>query len=372
MNLEVDAFEPNITQLEDHPAYLAPDIPLTGRPNIVGIYRGSGGGHSLLLNGHVDTVPVEPIDQWIDGPFSGVIKEGKIYGRGTSDMKSGLAAMTMALRILLEIGIRLKGDVILEYTVDEERTGLGTLACVHKGYKADAGICCETSNLEVMPACIGRMWFSIEVQGKPSGISTRWESVSAIEKGMKIVEAVDDLEKMRIEDFKHPLFPDNRGALPCAVTMFQAGTFPSVTPERAVLKGSFGMMPYEDPKDVQQQLLTQVENIAKADPWLRNNMPKISFDELIAEGAEISVDHPIVGTVSDAYKDVVGTPPVISGRKGGADTRFLIKYGNTPTVIFGPGVTPQMHAMNEFVPEENLIVATKALALAIHRWCDQE
>jgi len=372
MGLTVDQWEIDTDSLKDHPLFLSPDIPLAGRPNTVGTWKGTGGGRSLLFNGHVDTVPVEPVDQWVDGPFSGVIRNGNIYGRGASDMKSGVAAMTMAVAILQGLGLKPKGDVFLEYTVDEERTGLGTLDCVMKGYKADAGICCETSNLHVMPAAIGRLWFTIEVRGKPSGISARWESVSAIEKGMKIVQAVDDLEKMRIEDLKHPLYPDNRGALPLAVTMFDSGTFPSVTPEKAVLRGSFGTMPYEKMEDVQQQLIDQVDRIAKADPWMRNNPPKVSFEDgLICPGAEIPADHPIVETVKRAFEDVAGEPATVSGRKGGADTRFLIpeSYGNTPTVIFGPGVTPQMHAMNEYVPVENLIVATKVLALALYDWC---
>lgn len=371
MGLTVDAFEPDLEALRKHPAFVQPDTPFEGRPNVVGVLRGSGGGRSLLFNGHVDTVPTAPDDQWFDGPRSATVRDGALWGRGASDMKGGLAAMTMALATLLDIGRKPKGDLILEYTVDEERTGMGTLACVLKGYKADAGICCETSDMEVMPACIGRLWFKIQLKGKPSGIATRWESVSAIEKGIKIVQAVEDLEKMRIEDLKHPLYPDNRGALPCAVTMFHSGSFPSVTPEDAVLKGSMGLMPYEDVEGAGRQLRDQIQRVAMADPWLRDHPPQVSFDEgLVAPGAEIPTDHPIVETLEGAFQTVTGSPPVISARKGAADTRFLIRYGDTPTVIFGPGVTAQMHAMNEHIPIENLITATKVLALAIEGWCN--
>lgn len=373
MGLEVDVFEPDVESLRSHPAFLPPSLPLTGRPNVVGTWRGAGKGRSLLFNGHVDTVPPDPRDQWVDGPFSGALHEGRLYGRGAADMKSGLAAMTMAVATLVKLGRRPQGDVILEYVVDEEWTGLGTLACVERGYAADAGICAETSNLEVTPAAIGRLWFTVELVGKPAGISARWESVSAIDKGMKIVQAVDDLEKMRVADLHHPLYRDNRGALPCAVTMFDAGTFPSVTPERAVLKGSLGLMPYERLEDVKRQLCEQIERAALADPWLRNHLPMVTFNEgLVAQGAEIPVDHPIVETLRDAYIVATGQQPVYAGRMGAADTRFLIHYGNTPTVIFGPGTTEQMHAMNEYVPIENLLRATKVMALAIEEWCNSE
>lgn len=373
MSLEIDSFEPDPEALRSYPGFLEPEQSFTDRPNVVGLWRGTGGGKSLLLNGHVDTVPLEALTKWDHAPLSGDVHNGKITGRGASDMKGGLAAMTMAVRILQRLRLEPKGDVILEYVVDEERTGLGTLACVDRGYTADAGICCETSDLEVMAACIGRMWFTIHLRGKPTGIAARWKGVSAIEKAMKVVDAVDDLEKIRVDTLTHPLYPDNRGALPCAVTMFHSGTFPSITPEEATLRGSLGLMPYEDPADVEQQLRDQIMRIAMADPWLRNNPPELTTEGgYVAAGAEIPVDHPIMNTVSHSFQGATGEEPVISGRMGAADTRFLIREGKTPTVIFGPGVTDQMHAVNEHLPVANLITATKVVALAIHKWCNQD
>ena len=181
--------------------------------------------------------------------------------------------------------------------------------------------------------------------------------------------AVDELEKVRIQTLTHPLYPDNRGALPCAVTMFNAGSFPSATPEEAVLRGSMGLMPYEDLDRARAQLVEQIRKVATEDPWMRQHPPEVAFDGMAAAGAEIPVDHPIVQTVQEAFRQVLGRPPVLSGRKGAADTRFLIRYGSTPTVIFGPGSTAQMHAMNESVPVNNVIAATKVLALAILHWC---
>lgn len=323
----------------------------------------------MIINGHVDTITAEPISAWDLGPFSGEIRDGKVFGRGASDMKSGVAAMTMAVKTLKEMKLALKGSVILEYVVDEEFTGYGTLACIARGYHADAGICCETSDLCIQPACIGRLWFFIDVIGKPSSISNRWNSVSAIEKGLKIVEAINDLEKMRIEDLTHPLYPDNRGALPCTVCVFRSGTFPSAIPERARLEGSIGTMPYEMAEDVREQLIRQMRRLTEADPWMRHHPPVVSFRPTGGYGAEIPVDHPIVTTLGKAFQDATGVSPTISGRMGGSDARYLIRYGNIPTVIFGPGSTSQMHASNEHVIIENLMIAVKTLALEIYDWC---
>ena len=373
LGLRVDRFDTDPDVLRQYPGFLEPEKPLAGRPNVVGVWKGRGAGRSLLLNGHVDTVPLEPLGEWARGPLSGSLADGKVWGRGASDMKGGVAAMTMAVAILKDMGLRPRGDVTLEYVVDEERTGLGTLGCVHRGYRADAGICCETSDLEVMPACIGRMWFTIRVRGKPTGISARWEGVSAIDKAMKFVEAVEALEAMRIQDLRHPLFPDNRGALPCAVTMFQSGTFPSITPEEATLRGSMGLMPYEDPAQAEAQLRAQIMRVCEADPWLRHNPAELTTKGgYVAAGAEIPTDHPIVDAVTRSFRQVTGREPVLSARMGASDTRFLIQQGGTPTVIFGPGPTSQMHAMNEHVPVENVVIAAQVLALAIHDWCNRE
>jgi acetylornithine deacetylase len=368
--LRVDMWDIDLERLKNHQAFLpVPGNEFAGRPDVVAVWQGRGGGKSLLLNGHVDTITPGPQEEWDYGPLSGHIDKGRIYGRGASDMKGGLAAMTMAVVVLKALGYRPGGDVILEYVVDEEVTGYGTLSAIERGYKADAGICCETSNLEVQPACIGRLWFSIDIRGKSSSISNRWESVSAIEKGIKIVQAVEDLERIRIQDLKHPLYPDNRGALPCAICMFNAGSFPSATPDRAVLRGSMGLMPYEEVRLVEQGFRQHIRHICQADPWLRNHPPDITFKDLGADGAEIPADSPIVQVTKAAFEEASGKDAVISGRRGGSDTRYLIKYGDTPTVIFGPGHTDQMHATNEFVTIDNLIVAVKALALAIITWC---
>jgi len=370
MGLEVDQWVPDLKELVKHPAYIpAEGRDFTGRPNVVGVYRGNGKGRSLLFNGHVDTIPWQPVSEWKFNPLSGDIREGRILGRGSSDMKGGLAAMTMALKALLDLGLRPSGSVILEYVIDEEVSGLGTLACVVRGYKADAGISLETSDLHVQPACIGRLWFVVEVRGKPAGISRRWEAVSALDKGYKIAKAIEELEGIRIAELTHPLFPDNRGALPCAVGRFEAGNYPSATPDKAILRGSMGLMPQEDIEQVKRDFAAFIRNVCELDPWLKSHQPKVWYEGLIAEGAEIPRDHPIVTTVAKDFTEVTGREPTYSGRMGAADTRFLIRYGETPSVIFGPGVTAQMHATNEWLPLENLVIATKTLALTIHDWC---
>lgn len=369
MGLTVDMFEPCLEDLRKHPAFVEVSRGYEGRPNVVGILKGEGEGKSLLFNGHVDVIPAGAQESWQHGSWSGDIAYGRLYGRGASDMKSGLAAMTMAVKAIRESGIRLKGDVILEYTVDEELSGNGTLACVMKGYKADAGICCETSSMRVQPGSIGRIWFEIKVQGLAAGIQRRWEGVNAIEKGYLVTQAVSDFEQVRVKRLSHPLYPDIRGAIPCLVGVFESGSYHSAFPDSCLLKGSMATVPGEDSDAVKREFVKFVQEHMANDPWLKDHPPEVNFTGYFAEPSEIPVDSPIVQTLSQNFVKVLGKEPVISGREGAADIRFMNCYGNTPTVIFGPGMTEQMHANNEWVNIEDLIQSTKILAHTILEWC---
>jgi len=372
MGLKVDMWEPDHNELKKHPGYVPVKNGYTDRPNLVGIYKGTGNGKSLLFNGHVDVIPAKPLNAWKHKPWAGDIQSDRMYGRGASDMKSGLAAMTMALDILIKLGINLKGDVILEYTVDEEQSGNGTLACVLKGYKADAGISCETSSLHIQPACIGRIWFEIIIKGKPTGIQRAWEGVNAIEKGYSVMKAVSNFGDIRVNKLSHPLYPNVKDALPCMVSVFRSGSFPSSFPDICLLKGSFATLPGEDTNIVKQNFIKHILSFSKKDFWLKNHPPMIKFTGYCGEPSEISPNHPIVSVINKKYRRVIGKKPLITGREGAADIRYLIKYGDTPSVIFGPGLSELMHSTDEYVNISDLISATKILSLTILEWCGYE
>ncbi|MBL7178479.1 MAG: M20/M25/M40 family metallo-hydrolase [Desulfobacteraceae bacterium] len=167
----------------------------------------------------------------------------------------------------------------------------------------------------------------------------------------------------------HPLYPDNLSSLPCMVGMFESGSFPSAFPDVCTLRGSIASLPGEETEGVKQSFIDHINNFTKTDPWLRDHPPEVKFVGYCGDSAEIPRDHPIVMTVYENLKSVTGKEPGITGRQGAADTRYLIKYAQTPTVIFGPGLTEQMHATNEWVNINDVITATKTLALTIMEWC---
>jgi len=369
LGIRVDAWEPDLNELKRHPGYVPVERDYKNRPNVVGLYKGKGSGRSLLLNGHVDVIPAGPTDAWQTDPWGGNIRDGKIFGRGASDMKAGLAAYTMAMNAIIKSGLNLKGDVILEYTVDEELSGNGTLAAITRGYTADAGISGETSTMSVQPACIGRIWYEIQVKGKAAGIQRQWEGVNAIDKGYLVVKAVSDFQEERMRRIKHVLYPNIRETIPCLVGVFQAGSYPSAFPDSCLLKGSMATVPGEDSDSVKKEFADNLRSYTCSDTWLKDHPPLVKYTGYFAEPSEIPVDHEIVKCLRSAYQTALGTQPNISGRTGAADIRFLNKYANTPTVIFGPGPTDQMHATNEYARINDLIAATKVYALTILDWC---
>jgi acetylornithine deacetylase len=370
IGLEVDMWETDWEELKKHPGYRPVQRGYEGRPNLVATLKGEGGGRSLLLNGHTDVIPVG--EGWRDDPWSATIRDGRIYGRGSADMKSGVASHIMAVELIKAAGLRLKGDVLINVVVDEEVSGHGTLDTVIRGYRADAGISGETSDLAVQPACIGRIWFEIAIAGKAAGIQKRYEGVSAIDLGNKIVQAVQALEDRRVATVSHPLYPNALDSLPCMIGSFAAGNYPSAFPDSCLLKGSIGTLPGEDHEGVKRSLVDQVARAAASDPWMKDHPPIVRFVGYDAEASEIPEDHPIVQTLTNSFREVVGRDPEVSGRQGAADTRFLNQYAHTPTVIFGPGSTAVMHATDEYVSIDDYITAIKVVALCLCDWCRTE
>lgn len=190
------------------------------RANLVGTIEGTGGGKSLILSGHIDTVPFGKVENWLGhDPLSGAVRDGRIYGRGSCDMKSGIAAMGKAVEAIFRSGFKLKGNVIIESVVGEETMDhlLGTTATVERGYRADAAIITEPSSLHLQPVTTGVILMRVHVKGKATHATARdmmirpggngdEVGVNAIEKGVKVLEMLQELEQQWGITKRHPLF----------------------------------------------------------------------------------------------------------------------------------------------------------------------
>lgn len=374
LGAEIDLWEPDpadLARYEGHPGYYA-DHRFEGRPNLAAVVRGNGGGRSLLLAGHIDVVL--PGEGWTRDPFGAERAEGRIYGRGAVDMKGGVAAMIMALEAVLRSGLRPKGDVTVGTLVDEEAGGMGTLAFVDRGYRADGCFMTEPSGLMVSPLCRGILWGKLTVRGRsghiemPQGDWRDGGAVDAIDKARLFLDQIDRLNRDWKDRKTHPLQPT-----PCQVYVSQiaAGEYPTSFANRAEIHFNAQYLPSEaDEKGrgtaVQAEIETFFRRVAETDPWLRDNPPEVEW-LIDADCGEIPGDHPFVTLCAESLR-ALGVDPVVQGSSCHTDMGWFIRRG-TPTVNFGPGDPRIAHHTDEFVEEEELLTATKAMALALVGWC---
>ena len=365
----VDVWEPDPSWLDQHPAYFHRGTTFAGRPNVVGTVRGRGGGRSLILNAHADVVDPGPVEAWTHGPWSGAVAEGKLYGRGAVDDKAGLAAMLLAARCLRALGVAPDGDLIFQSVVDEEWGGGGTLATLQRGYRADAAIVFEPSDLDVCPASRGGQAFRVTIQGRGAHPIRSYEGVSALEKALPVLAGLRRLETERQVRLRTPLFARYPIFAPIVVGKIAADRIPSKVPEACVLEGLMGYAPVETYQEARNDLENCVAAVAAEDPWLRGHPPRVEWLGLNKEGAETPAAHPFVRLASSAVEDATGRPPVLAGFPAGCDLPYLARHAGIPSVVFGPGNCTVAHGSNEYVAVEEVVAAAKTLALVVCRWC---
>ena len=361
-----------------------------GRENAVGVIRGSGGGRSLIYNGHVDVVPPGRSENWRHDPFSGLIDEDRIWGRGSTDMKAGVLAQAFAARALKHSGVRLRGDLILEAVVGEEcmNNDIGVSATVERGYRADAAIVAEPTTgknpLAVMPTSPGQLWFTLTVHGKVTHAANRGQTlhptgtgeapgVSAIDKGLVILEGLRRLEQQWAFSKRHPLY--RPGQFTIMPGILEAGTtgvqFPLFVPEQMRTEYLVWCPPDDDPDEVKTQIEEHVRHIAATDDWLRDHAPRV--DWRLHWPANSPPGDEITAAMCAAQERAAEgtrftTPPEVAGFPAVDDASWLTSAG-IPAISYGPGDLAVAHADNEFVRIDEVMCATRAFALLAIEWC---
>lgn len=369
LGFRLDVWEPDLAELRTHPEFQPIPDDYRNRPVVVGTWSGAGGGRSLILNGHIDVVSAEAEADWPHGgPWSGTVVDGRLYGRGSTDMKGGLVAFIEAVATLAEMGIRLRGDVIVQSVVDEERGGNGTLAAMLRGYRADGAVIGEPTNMTLVTKNAGALWVRINVPGKAAHGAYKDFGINAIDKAILVYRALLDLEAERLGRFSDPLFAHYQHPFPFSFGVFRAGDWPSVIPDCVVMEGRVGFSPDEDHRDFRRELEARVAEVAASDPWLCEHPPVVEWFGLFMDSAGIAVDHPLVQTARAAMERVLGRAVELKGKAGGTDMRLLVNAG-VPTLQIGPGLSAEAHTLGESVPVRNVIDVTKTVALMLVRWC---
>jgi acetylornithine deacetylase len=369
----VELTEPDATPFHGHPM-VPHGFTFAGRPQLVARFAGAGGGRSLLLNGHVDVVDVEPRSAWSVDPFDAVVRDGLVWGRGACDMKGGVAAMVLAAESVAEAGIALAGDLIVNTVSEEESTGAGGLVSA-RTIAADAAIVPEPSGLAVWIACRGSLLPTVTVEGRAghAGIAPRHPDdggpVNAIEKTVYLVEALRRLREEWALRPPHPYLspPD------IVPTMIKGGEWLVSYPARCRLDCHVEYLPDQADADgwgseMEAEIEAWIAAAAAADPWLRQHPPSVEWLVGGVPPAEVAEDEPVVQALLEATCDL-GRAPRLGGLDNWHDGATLIVEGGIPAVCYGPGDVHQAHSADERVPIADLVACAQGIALAAMRFC---
>lgn len=370
IGLQIDIWEPNYAVLQHHPFFVSPRTSFTGSSNVVGIKKGSGGGKSILLNGHIDVVPEGDLSAWTNDPFCAEIKNGKMYGRGTSDMKGGSVALLLAIDAVVGLKLPLKGDIIFQSVIEEESGGAGTLAAIVRGYKADAAIIPEPTNLKIFPKQQGSMWFKIKVKGKSAHGGTRYEGVSAIEKSVIVIEQLLKLEKSRNSKIVDSLYKNVPIPVPINIGKINGGTWPSSVPDEVILEGRVGVAPEENMSEVQSEVKEMITNLSKYDEWFIQHPVELEWFGARWLPGTIDQEHEAMMVLKKNFEKVKQQKPRIEASPWGTDGGLLTQVANIPTIVFGPGTTEVAHHPDEYIIVDQIFEAAEILALTIVDWCN--
>jgi acetylornithine deacetylase len=367
--LDVDTWDATPEEMEPYRDHVGEQDSYENRPNVAGVRRGKGGGRSILLNAHVDTVDPGESAAWKGDPLSGALEGDLLYGRGSCDMKGGLVTHLVALDALSDLGLGLRGDVTVAATVGEENGGLGALSTVLRGYRADAALITEPTRLALVPAQGGSLVFRLKIPGRSAHAAVRDEGVSALEKFVPIFENLRELEQERNRVLSHPLYDGVSNKVPINIGLVRAGNWASTVPESLVAEGRVGLIPGEEVGPFKDLVSERIATVAERDPWLREHPPKLEWFGGQFAPAEVQPDAPICEALKRAHERVTGEVPTVEGVPYGADMRLFIRFGNMPCVMYGAGDVNVAHAPDEHLSITELMTATKTVACLLADWC---
>jgi acetylornithine deacetylase len=324
-----------------------------GRPSVVGIARGSGGGKSLMLNGHIDTVTTAGMSIRALEPR---VENGRMYGRGSYDMKCGVAAMLTAAAQAKTLGLR--GDVIVACVADEENASIGTSE-VARQFKADAAIVCEPTNLEMTVAHKGFVWANITTHGKAAHGSRPDLGVDAIAKMGAVLTELEKLAARLAQNPKHPLL----GTGSVHASIISGGEERSSYPASCSLEIERRTVPGETPEMVRAELQTIIDTCSSRDPNFQANLEM----GLIRHAHECLESEPIVQTLRHHARDLTGLEPQIAGAPYWTDCAILADAG-IPSFLYGPS-GDGAHAAIEWVDLESLGTCVRVYLETIKEFC---
>jgi acetylornithine deacetylase len=322
-----------------------------GRPNVIGVLEGRGRGKSLMLCGHVDTVGVEGMD----APFDPVERNGRLYGRGSQDMKGGVAAMIDAARLMATEGLK-AGRLIIAAVVDEEYASIGADALVGR-WRADAAVVTEPTDLRIAIGHKGFAWFEIETRGRAAHGSRPLDGRDAIMRMGRVLHALEQIDRTLQAAAPHPLM----GTASLHASLIEGGRELSSYPDRCTLKLERRTISGETDTDVHAELREMLARLSADDPEFEASLtPMFSRPSY-----EVPATHPL----PQMLRTATGERDDFVGMSFWTDAAVLGSAG-IPSVLFGPGGAG-LHSTEEYVEVRDVLRCRDALAALARGWCSE-
>lgn len=369
LGVRVDRFDIDEAKLRSHRGWSPSLISYDGRPNVVGVHQPSEvRGRSLILNGHIDVVPVGNASMWRSAPFEPRLDGDRLYGRGAADMKAGIIAWLQAFRALQALGMEPAAPVYLQSVIEEECTGNGALACLVQGYHADAAIITEPGE-GLLRAQLGVMWLTLEVTGIPVHAMVAHTGTNAIDAARNLVTELKLLEREWNE-------PARRHALWCAhehpinfnLGKLSGGEWASSVATTAVAEVRLSFYPDMSREWVKEQVEQRLAEAHAASPMKDAIAWRVHYRGFQSEGCVLDAASPVLAELGRCHREVTGQEIELTVSTGTTDARTFNLYGPIPATCYGPEGA-SIHGIDEWVSIDSTLRVTEVLSRFMSRWC---
>lgn len=361
LGLDVDHWPVDLAAVQADPEFPGAEVERDEAWGCVGVL--GSGTPGLVLNGHLDVVPAGETDD----PFGARVADGVMYGRGTCDMKGGVAAVLGAVAAVMAAGVPLRRAVAVHCVVGEEDGGLGTFATLRRGHRGDACVIAEPTAGQVIPANAGSLTFRLDIPGLATHGSTRTRGVSAVTSFERIHAALRALEQRR-NSAPDPLLAHLDLPYPLSVGTVRAGDWASTVPDRLVATGRYGVRLHEPVEQARRELEETVAEACAADDWLREHPVAVTWPGGVFASGTLPDGHPLLGETLAAAVDAGADEPPARGAPYGSDLRQYAAAG-IPALQYGPGDVRFAHAADEHVRLDEVLRCARAYALLVVRRC---
>ncbi|MBW6464032.1 MAG: ArgE/DapE family deacylase [Bacillota bacterium] len=383
LDMETRLIKVKPEKLEKYKGFSYDGFPYERRFSLLGVRRGSGvlkdslkqRASSIILNGHVDIVPPGDLSRWDDDPLSGRYEGGRIFGRGSLDMKGGLAAGITAVKVLRDLGIRTIGDITIASVCGEETGGCGAFALVEDGISADGCIILEPTKQKICHIQSGCHTFKITLKGRSIHACMAYKGINVIDKFYLIYEALKAMDIGRHERFadlcaeKVQFYENRANVAPLNVGTLKAGEWPSSVPDYLEAHGRMGILPGETVEEMHKEFEETVKAAAASDSWLADNLPEIEWYEGLFEPSAIDSESELIQCLAECHRKAIGSMAEFEAVTYGSDMRIFNIYAGIPTVLYGPGDVSLAHTVNECADIDEITESVCAVALMLIKWC---